>query len=71
MSKKKYTKCQCCPYYALDFTDNKWKCVRNDKNKDIYNSTLNSHCIFKFDNDESKKQKVEIIERWINANKGE
>ena len=69
MSKKKYTKCQCCPYYAVDFSDNKWKCVRNAKNIGVYNSDLTPYCIFKFNNDENKKQKLEIIERWLNANK--
>lgn len=69
MPKKKYSKCQCCPYYALDFTDNKWKCARNDKNIHVYNSKYNAYCIFIFSDDESKKQKLEIMERWINANK--
>lgn len=70
MSKKKYTKCQCCPYYVKDFVDNKWKCARNDKNKSVYNSKFNSYCIFRFDDDdETKKENEEIIERWINANK--
>ena len=69
MSKKKYTKCQCCLYYALDFTDNKWKCARNEKNKDVYNYKCNSYCIFHYIDDEREKQKLEIIERWINANK--
>ena len=71
MSKKKYTKCQCCPYYTKDFIDNKWKCARNDENKSVFNSHFNPYCIFRFDDDETKKQKLEIIERWINANKGE
>ena len=69
MPKKKYSKCECCPYYAKDFTDNKWKCARNNKNKNVFNSSFSSYCIFKFDNDETKKQNEEIIERWINANK--
>ena len=70
MPKKKYSKCECCPYYAKDFTDNKWKCARNNKNKDVFNSSFSSYCIFKFDdNDGTRKQKLEIIERWINANK--
>lgn len=69
MPKKKYSKCECCPYYTKDFTDNKWKCARNKENKGVYNSNCTSSCVFKFCDDETKKLKIEIIERWINANK--
>ena len=61
MSKKKYTKCQCCPYYTLDFADNKWKCARVH----IWRGTFK--CIFSYDNTE--EECVELINRWINANK--
>ena len=67
MAKKKYSKCQCCPYYVKDFADNKWKCARNDKNKSVYASFFKPYCIFRFSDNEQEKK--EIIERWINANK--
>lgn len=56
MSKKKYTKCQCCPYYTLDFSNKKWRCSR-------------SYCNFSYSDSSSLKENIETINRWINANK--
>ena len=62
MSKKKYTKCQCCPYYALDFADKKWKCARVH----IWGGGVWS-CVFSCK--DTAEECAEIINRWINANK--
>ena len=55
MGKKKYTKCQCCPYYYK--SDKKWRCSQRS-------------CTF-YDSGSTYSMgiNVGIIERWINANK--
>lgn len=61
MEKRKYTKCQCCPHYAKDQKDGKWKCAR------MYIWSGSTRCIFGFDDTFEKCEK--ILERWIRANK--
>ena len=63
MSKKKYTKCECCPYYAKDKKDNKWKCARIH----IWKS-VNDECIFRYN--DMEEERVSVLNRWIDANKG-
>ena len=58
MSKKKYTKCQCCSYYEFKTSSKKWRCSR-------------SYCIFSYTDKESQDRCAQILDRWINANKGD
>lgn len=61
MSKKKYTKCQCCPHYAKDQEDGKWKCAR------MHIWSPSSRCVFGFN--DTFEECAAIIKCWINANK--
>lgn len=54
MGKKKYTKCQCCPYYYK--SNKKWRCSLRV-------------CSFYDHATEDLKINIGIIERWLNANK--
>ncbi len=58
MNKKKYTKCQCCPFYGLNQSSKKWRCGR-------------SYCSFDFTGADIIEVNERTINRWINANKGE
>ena len=56
MGKRKYTKCQCCPYYYK--SDKKWKCYKR-------------FCTFCNTDDTTQDLEINvgIIERWLKANK--
>ena len=73
MSKKKYTKCQCCPFYAKNNETNKWECskintayhsygeLRHDKGLCVFNQETMSA--------EDKSIALGVLNRWVNANK--
>ena len=62
--KHKFTKCECCPYYACikdSKTNNKkWGCSRfKERNK----------CVYDFDLSLNYETRLELVKLWINANK--
>ena len=75
MSKKKYTKCQCCPYYAKDYETGKWSCSRIDRNEYSYGNASKVSgkglCIFNYLSSDENVLVIanDILNRWINANK--
>lgn len=75
MSKKKYTKCQCCPYYAKEQQSKKWECSLINRASfpyGEYRRNPNSGiCIFNYATmgDKTLETANTILERWIRANK--
>ena len=62
--KHKFTKCECCPYYACIKDEKtkikKWKCSRfNDKRK----------CVYDYDENFDYEARKEMLKLWLNANK--
>ena len=74
MSKKKYTKCECCPFYAKNNETNKWECSKINRSY-YYGSELRHNiglCVFNYDSmdDVNKETAMSVLNRWVNANKG-
>jgi len=76
--KRKYTKCECCPFYAKEMKSGKWECSKINPSYYTPRSYTReeksgSLCIFNYHSSEDKDNnlKNQILERWINANKGE
>lgn len=73
MSKKKYTKCECCPFYAKNSETNKWEC--SSIKRSYYDSGEMRHykglCVFNREsmNGENKETAMSVLNRWVNANK--
>ncbi len=61
---RKYTKCECCPYYAKvkdkDSNIAQWKCTRFE---------IETKCVFTYC-DSDHEEKMELLKIWINANNG-
>ena len=75
MSKKKYTKCECCPYYAKDFETGKWCCSKINKTYFSYGEACHDKakgvCVFNYKTSDEHTLGIanDILNRWINANK--
>lgn len=72
--KKRYTKCECCPYYAKDGETGKWQCstinVRYYCGSELMKS--NGLCaVFNYHTQNEKQLEIanQVLGRWINANK--
>lgn len=72
MSKKKYTKCECCPFYAKNSETNKWECSRINGHYYSYSELKHCKglCVFNCQSmkDEDKETAMSILNRWVNAN---
>lgn len=55
----KFTKCECCPYYAK--IEEEWKCSK------LY---INRKCIFDYNDSGTGALSYEVLKIWINANNG-
>ena len=73
MSKKKYTKCECCPFYAKNSETNKWECSRINKSYYSYDELRHSNGLGVFNQHtmdaEDKATAIGVLNRWVNANK--
>ena len=57
MENRKFTKCECCPYYYKSYETKKWKCYLRE-------------CIFGFSGRDYFETREAIIKNWLNANNG-
>lgn len=75
MPKKKYSKCECCPYYAKEQQSKKWECSMINRAVITFGeyrlTPNNGTCIFNYATmgDEALETANTILERWIRANK--
>jgi len=73
MSKKKYTKCECCPFYAKNSETNKWECSKINQSYYSYGELRHDKglCVFnqRTMTDEDKATAWSVLNRWVNANK--
>ena len=71
--RKKYTKCECCPYYAKEVISGRWECSRINTSYFYFNEYKRTEkidlCIFNKNSGASAELKKEILELWISANK--
>ena len=73
-NKRKYTKCECCPFYAKEKESKKWECSKI--NRAYYDVNTYIHyekagiCIFNQYTSKSEDNELrnQILERWIKAN---
>lgn len=57
MEKRKFTKCECCPYYGKSYETKKWECALKC-------------CIFSYNSRDYFEIREAVIKNWLNANNG-